>query len=64
MIAGPDANLAGTRGSARECVQELPASGDIRAGLEIHERKIGDLRRVIVDVELIEALCHSSSAGG
>lgn len=61
MIAGTHADLARTCGCARHCVQELPAGRDISAasGLGVHEWKVGDLRGVIVDVELIEALCHS-----
>ena len=63
MTAGAHADLTRTCGSAGTRVQELPANGDIVAGLEVHEGKVGDLRGVIVDVELIEAHCHSSSAG-
>lgn len=63
MIAGTHTDLARACGSAGICVQELPASCEIRAGLEVREGKVGDLRGVIVDLELIEAHCHSSSAG-
>lgn len=63
MIAGTYPDLARACSGAGISVQELPASCDIRAGFEVHEGKVGDLRGVIVDLELIEAHCHSSSAG-
>lgn len=64
MVAGTHAELTRTHCRAGTSIQELPAGCDIGAGLEVHEWEVGDLRGVIVDVELTEALCHSSSAGG
>lgn len=63
MIAGTHADLTGTCGCARISIQEQPAGCDIRTGFEVHEGKVGDLRGVIVDVELKEVVCHSSSEG-
>lgn len=63
MVASTHADLTRTCGSAGSRVQELPASRDVWAGLEVGEWKVGDLGGVIVDFELVETLCHSSSDG-